>query len=80
MRASSKLPSEERPTKYVASGLQAAREAASMTIQEVADACGYDPGTIASMERGAPYHTVSISRVSSVIEGHDLSQIRDEGD
>jgi hypothetical protein len=37
-------------------------------------------GTIASMERGAPYHTVSISRVSSVIEGHDLSQIRDEGD
>jgi hypothetical protein len=30
------------------------------------------------MEAGKPYHTVTISRVSSVIPGHNLSLIRDE--
>jgi len=79
MLASSKLPTEERPTRYTASGLRAAREAAQMTQQEVGDLCGYGAGVVAAMENGAAYHTTSISRVASVIPGHDLSLIRDEG-
>jgi ribosome-binding protein aMBF1 (putative translation factor) len=79
-RASSKLPSEERPTRYRAVGLQAAREAAGMTVEEVAQACGYPAAVIRSMESGtAEYHTLSISRASSVIPNHNLSEIRDEG-
>ena len=79
MRASSKLPTEERPTKYVSVGLQAAREVAGMTVEEVASACGYNPGVIAQMERGIPFHTGSISRAASVIPNHDLRLIRAEG-
>jgi DNA-binding XRE family transcriptional regulator len=78
MKASSKLPTEQRPTRYVAVGLQAAREAASMTQAEVADIAGYNVGVVQQMERGQPFHTVRISRVSSAIPGHDLSQIRQE--
>lgn len=79
MMASSKLPTEERPTYYTAPGLQAAREAAGMAVEEVADLCGYSPEVVSSMEAGKPYHSVTISRVSSAIPGHDLSLIRDEG-
>jgi len=79
MRASSKLPSEERPTKYTASGFQAAREAAGMTQAEVAEASGYSVGLIAAIESGALYHTLTISRAAGVIPGCDLRLIRDEG-
>lgn len=78
MRASSKLPAQERPTYYRAVGLRQAREAANMTIEQVAALSGYGPEIVRSMENGTAYHTVSISRVSSVIPGHDLSLIRDE--
>jgi hypothetical protein len=79
MMASSKLPTQERPTFYTAPGLKAAREAASMTVEEVSALCGYSAGVVASMEAGTAYHSVTISRVSSVIPGHDLSLIREEG-
>ena len=79
MRATQKVPAQERPTYYRAVGLQAAREAAGMTQAEVADLCGYSVGVIASMEAGTAYHTASISRAASVIPGHNLSLIRDEG-
>jgi hypothetical protein len=79
MRASERKPTGERPQRYTASGLQAAREAANMSIEEVASLCGYSPAVITAMESGVPFHTVSISRVSSVIPNHDLSLIRDEG-
>lgn len=78
MGASSKLPTELRPTRYTAPGLQAVREAAGMTVEQVAEACGYGPSVIRAMEAGHLFHTVSISRVASVIPGHDLSLIRDE--
>src|SRR4051794_10713204 len=78
MRASSKLPAQDRPTYYRAPGLQAAREAAGMSIAEVAQACGYGASIVAAMEAGEKFHSMSISRVASVIPGHDLSQIRDE--
>lgn len=78
MRASSKLPTAMRPTHYTAPGLRAAREAAGMTIEEVAELSGYGVGVIASLEAGHPHHTVSISRVASVIPGHNLAEIRDE--
>jgi len=79
-RASSKLPSEERPTKYTASGFRAAREAAAMTVDEVAALCGYSRGVIVGIENGGTYHTLTISRAASVILNHNLSLIRDEGD
>jgi Helix-turn-helix len=79
-RASSKLPSEERPTRYTASGFQAARELAGMTQAEVAEISGYPVGVIAGIERGGTYHTLTVSRAASAIPGHDLSQIRDEGE
>jgi len=79
MMASSKLPTEERPTFYTAPGLQAAREAAGMTVEQVAALCGYSAGVVSLMEAGTAYHSVTVSRVSSVIPGHDLSLIRDEG-
>ena len=79
MRASSKLPTEQRPIRYQAPGLAAAREAANMSVEEVAELCGYSPGVITAMESGVAFHTVSISRVASVIPNHDLSLIRDEG-
>jgi transcriptional regulator with XRE-family HTH domain len=80
MRASRKVPAQERPTFYLATGLQQARLDAGMSIKEVAAASGYNVGTIRSMESGTAYHSMSISRASSVIEGHDLSEIRDGGD
>jgi len=73
------LPSEQRSARYRATGLQAAREAANMTQAEVAQACGYPVGVIASLERGTPHHTLTISRASSVIPNNDLRLIRDEG-
>jgi DNA-binding XRE family transcriptional regulator len=78
MLASSKLPSEERPTKYTASGFRAAREAAAMTVDEVAALCGYSRGVILGIENGGTYHTLTISRAASVIPNHNLSLIRDE--
>jgi len=51
-----------------------------MTQAEVAEVAGYDVGVIAAMERGQPFHTLSISRASSAIPGHNLAQIRDEGE
>ena len=78
MLASSKLPSEERPTKYTASGFRAAREAAAMTVDEVAALCGYSRGVILGIENGDTYHTLTISRAASVIPNHNLSLIRDE--
>jgi hypothetical protein len=50
-----------------------------MTVEEVAAASGYGVATIRSMEAGAPYHSMSISRAASTIEGHDLRNIRAEG-
>ena len=78
MRASEGQPTQSRPTFYQASGLQAARVAAGMTVEEVAELCGYSADVIRAMESGTPFHSVSISRVSSVIPNHDLSLIRDE--
>jgi DNA-binding XRE family transcriptional regulator len=78
MLASSKLPSEERPTKYTASGFRAAREAAAMTVDEVAALCGYSRGVILGIENGGTYHTLTISRAASMIPNHNLSLIRDE--
>jgi ribosome-binding protein aMBF1 (putative translation factor) len=80
IRASSKLPTEERPTHYAVKGgaLKAARLAAGMSVEQVAARSGYSVGVVESMEASATYHTVSISRVASVIPGHDLSKIRKE--
>jgi DNA-binding XRE family transcriptional regulator len=78
MQASSKLPAEERPIHTTAPGLQAAREAAGMTREQVAALCGYSVRTVEAMENGTSFHWMSISRVASVIPGHDLSQIRAE--
>ena len=79
MAASSRLPTGERPIRYRAVGLRAAREAAGMTVEEVARLCGYGPDMIRRMEDGHPYHTTEVSRAASVIPGHDLRLIRGEG-
>ena len=79
MAASSKLPMSERPTRLRAPGLRAAREAAGMTVEDVARLCGYGADTIRRMEAGDSYHIGEISRAASVIPGHDLRLIRGEG-
>jgi|SRR5215208_359956 len=81
MRASSKLPSEQRPMRITASGLQQARLNASMSVQELAVASNCSPGLIAQIEAGARVHLLSISRASSGLPAphNDLRQIRDEG-
>jgi len=79
MRASSKLPSERRPIKYTASGFQQAREAAGLSQAQVAEIAGYSVGVIAQIENGQRLHSLTISRASSAIPGHNLAEIRDEG-
>jgi DNA-binding XRE family transcriptional regulator len=79
MRASSRLPTEQRPIKYTASGFQQAREDAGLTRGEVAEISGYSVGVIAQIEAGYPFHTLTVSRASSAIPNHDLAEIRDEG-
>jgi hypothetical protein len=79
MRASSTLPIEERPTRCQAPGLQAARLAAGMSIEQVAEISGYGAGVVRAAENGAVYHWGTISRISSAIPGHNLRLIRDEG-
>jgi ribosome-binding protein aMBF1 (putative translation factor) len=80
LRASRKLPAEQRPAKYSPSGLAEAREAAGVSIEELAQRTGYDASVIRSMEAGEPFHTVSISRVSAALGDHDLRQVRGEGE
>ena len=79
MRASSKLPMQERPTQCSAPGLRAARLAAGMSLEEVGTACGYGAGLVHAAEEGAVLHLGVISRISSTIPGHDLRTIRQEG-
>jgi hypothetical protein len=78
-RASSGLPIEERPTRCQAPGLQAARLQAGMSIEQVSEACGYATGIVRAAEAGATYHWTTISRISSTIPNHNLSEIRAEG-
>jgi hypothetical protein len=80
MRASRKVPAEERPTKITASGLQAAREAAGLTREELAELSNSSVGVIAGIENGGRYHLLTISRASSGLPPphNDLRFIRDE--
>jgi hypothetical protein len=80
MRASSKLPSEERPMRITASGFQQARINAGMSIEELAVASNCNPGLIARIEGGGRVHMLSISWASSGLPAphNDLRQIRDE--
>src|SRR5918994_1261206 len=64
MRASSKLPMDERPTRMTASGPQAARGAAGMTVEQLAEASNCSAGLIRSAEAGALLHVGLISRAS----------------
>jgi ribosome-binding protein aMBF1 (putative translation factor) len=80
MRASSKLPSEQRPMRITASGLRPARLAAGMSVAELAAASNCDPGLIAMIEAGRRGHMLSISWASSGLPApfNNLAEIRDE--
>lgn len=79
MRNSSKLPTQDRSTYYPAPGLQATREAAGLTQEQLAERAGYALAVVSALENGGTAHTVTISRLAAACGVHDLRVVRGEG-
>jgi ribosome-binding protein aMBF1 (putative translation factor) len=60
-----------------APGLREAREAAGVTLEELAETTGYTPGQLRSIEDGQRVHRMVVSRISAAL-GVDHALLRGE--
>lgn len=70
-------PLEERAARCEAPGLRWAREAAGMTLEQLAEKAGYSVGVVADIEDGKIVHRMVVSRLAGVL-GADPAVLRGE--
>lgn len=70
-------PLEERAAQCEAPGLRWAREAAGMTLEQLAERAGYTAAVVADIEDGKIVHRMVVSRLAGVL-GADPAVLRGE--